>query len=388
MPTTPSHHDHGPTHAASPPDADLRDPVCGMTITPPSKFGESYQGQIYQFCSQKCQEKFRAAPEHYSGIHPSTEPSIAATEPALQVATEFTCPMHPEIKQPGPGNCPKCGMTLEPVIPALDDDDKTELRDFARRFWWSLPLTVVVTLLAMAGHSLQFFHGSVQNWIEFALATPVTLWAGWPFFVRAIAYVRNRSPNMWTLIGLGTAAAYLYSVAATLFPQSFPTTFMQDGRIGVYFEAAAVIISLTLLGQILELRARAHTSAAIKALLNLAPKTALRIHADGSEEEVELDAIKVDDRLRVTPGEKIPVDGVVDEGKSSVDESMLTGEPLPVSKNVGDQVIGATLNGSGSLIIRSTKVGADTTLSQIVNLGGRAHLDNYLQCYIQVRFLK
>jgi Cu+-exporting ATPase len=276
-----------------------------------------------------------ADPEHYSGIHPSTEPSIAATEPAVQVATEFTCPMHPEIKQPGPGNCPKCGMTLEPVIPALDDDDKTELRDFARRFWWSLPLTVIVTVLAMAGHSLQLFHGSVQNWIEFALATPVTLWAGWPFFVRGIASVRNRSPNMWTLIGLGTAAAYLYSVAATLFPQSFPTTFMQDGRIGVYFEAAAVIISLTLLGQILELKARSQTSAAIKSLLGLSPKTARKINADGQEEDIPLTHVHLGDHLRVRPGEKVPVDGSVLEGESAVDESMLTGEPVPVMKRAG-----------------------------------------------------
>ena len=368
MPTTPSHHDHGPVHAASPPDGDLRDPVCGMTVTPPSKFGESYQGQMYQFCSQKCQEKFRADPDHYSGNHPSTEPSISATEPVLQVATEFTCPMHPEIRQPGPGNCPKCGMTLEPVMPALDDDDKTELRDFARRFWWSLPLTVVVTLLAMAGHSLQFFHGSVQNWIEFALATPVTLWAGWPFFVRAIASVRNRSPNMWTLIGLGTSAAYLYSVAATLFPQSFPTTFMQDGRIGVYFEAAAVIISLTLLGQILELKARSQTSAAIKSLLGLSPKTARRINADGQEEDIPLTHVHLGDHLRVRPGEKVPVDGSVLEGESAVDESMLTGEPVPVMKRPGDSLIGATLNTHGSLVMEAQKVGADTMLSQIVQM--------------------
>ena len=372
MPTTPSHHDHGPAHAASPHDGDLRDPVCGMAVSPPSKFGESYQGQTYQFCSQKCQEKFRADPERYIGNHPSAEPSSAAIEPALQVATEFTCPMHPEIRQPGPGNCPKCGMTLEPVMPALDDDDKTELRDFTRRFWWSLPLTVIVTVLAMAGHSLQLFHGSVQNWIEFALATPVTLWAGWPFFVRAIAAVRNRSPNMWTLIGLGTAAAYLYSIAATLFPQSFPTTFMQDGRIGVYFEAAAVIISLTLLGQILELKARSQTSAAIKSLLGLSPKTARKINADGQEEDIPLTHVHLGDHLRVRPGEKVPVDGSVLEGESAVDESMLTGEPVPVMKRAGDSLIGATLNTHGSLVMKAQKVGADTMLSQIVEMVANA----------------
>ena len=368
MPTPPSHHDHGPAHAASPNDGGLRDPVCGMAVIPPSKFGESYQGQTYQFCSQKCQEKFRADPERYIGNHPSAEPSSAAIEPTLQVATEFTCPMHPEIRQPGPGNCPKCGMTLEPVMPALDDDDKPELLDFTRRFWWSLPLTVMVALLAMAGHSLQIFHGSVQNWIEFALATPVTLWAGWPFFVRGIASVRNRSPNMWTLIGLGTAAAYLYSVAATLFPQSFPTTFMQDGRIGVYFEAAAVIISLTLLGQILELKARSQTSAAIKSLLGLSPKTARKINADGQEEDIPLTHVHLGDHLRVRPGEKVPVDGSVLEGESAVDESMLTGEPVPVMKRAGDSLIGATLNTHGSLVMEAQKVGADTMLSQIVQM--------------------
>ncbi|KYC16338.1 copper-translocating P-type ATPase [Pseudomonas putida] len=259
-------------------------------------------------------------------------------------------------------------MTLEPVMPALDDVDKTELRDFTRRFWWSLPLTVIVTVLAMAGHSLQLFHGSVQNWIEFALATPVTLWAGWPFFVRAIAAVRNRSPNMWTLIGLGTAAAYLYSIAATLFPQSFPTTFMQDGRIGVYFEAAAVIISLTLLGQILELKARSQTSAAIKSLLGLSPKTARKINADGQEEDIPLTHVHLGDHLRVRPGEKVPVDGSVLEGESAVDESMLTGEPVPVMKRAGDSLIGATLNTHGSLVMKAQKVGADTMLSQIVQM--------------------
>jgi len=277
MPTTSGHHDHNHTHAASRDDADLHDPVCGMAVTSSSKFAETYQGQTYRFCSLKCQEKFRADPERYSGHVVRNESGSTTPESAVQTGTEFTCPMHPEIRQTGPGNCPKCGMALEPVMPALDEEENPELRDFNRRFWWSLPLTVVVTVLAMAGHSLQLLHGSAQNWIEFALATPVTLWAGWPFFVRGLASVKNRSPNMWTLIGLGTAAAYLYSVIATLFPQSFPANFMQDGRIGVYFEAAAVIISLTLLGQILELKARSQTSAAIKSLLGLSPKTARRI---------------------------------------------------------------------------------------------------------------
>ncbi|MHC8361192.1 heavy metal translocating P-type ATPase [Pseudomonas sp. LS2P72] len=372
MPTISSHHDHSHAHAAPLNDDDLRDPVCGMAVTSSSKFGESYQGQTYQFCSLKCQEKFRADPERFSGNVSSAESRVTTPESAVQTGTEFTCPMHPEIRQPGPGNCPKCGMTLEPVMPALDEEENSELRDFARRFWWSLPLTVIVTVLAMAGHSLQLLHGSIQNWIEFALATPVTLWAGWPFFVRGIASIRNRSPNMWTLIGLGTAAAYLYSVMATLLPQSFPATFMQDGRIGVYFEAAAVIISLTLLGQILELKARSQTSAAIKSLLGLSPKTARRINADGQEEDIPLTHVHLGDHLRVRPGEKVPVDGSVIEGESAVDESMLTGEPVPLMKRAGDSLIGATLNTHGSLVMEAQKVGAETMLSQIVQMVARA----------------
>jgi Cu+-exporting ATPase len=372
MPTISSHHDHSHTHVAPLNDDDLRDPVCGMAVTSSSKFGESYQGQTYRFCSLKCQEKFRADPERFSGNVSSAESRVTNPESAVQTGTEFTCPMHPEIRQPEPGNCPKCGMTLEPVMPALDEEENPELRDFARRFWWSLPLTVIVTMLAMAGHSLQLVHGSIQNWIELALATPVTLWAGWPFFVRGIASIRNRSPNMWTLIGLGTAAAYFYSVMATLFPQSFPATFMQDGRIGVYFEAASVIISLTLLGQILELKARSQTSAAIKSLLGLSPKTARRINADDQEEDIPLTHVHLGDHLRVRPGEKVPVDGSVLEGESAVDESMLTGEPVPVMKRAGDSLIGATLNTHGSLVMEAQKVGAETMLSQIVQMVARA----------------
>lgn len=372
MPTKSSHHHHSHAHAAPLNDDDLRDPVCGMAVTSSSTFGESYQGQTYQFCSLKCQEKFRADPDRFSGNVSSSESRVTNPESAVQTGTEFTCPMHPEIRQPEPGNCPKCGMTLEPVMPALDEEENPELRDFARRFWGSLPLTVIVTVLAMAGHSLQLLHGSIQNWIELALATPVTLWAGWPFFVRGIASIRNRSPNMWTLIGLGTAAAYFYSVMATLFPQSFPITFMQDGRIGVYFEAAAVIISLTLLGQILELKARSQTSASIKSLLGLSPKTARRINADGQEEDIPLTHVHLGDRLRVRPGEKVPVDGSVLEGESAVDESMLTGEPVPLMKRAGDSLIGATLNTHGSLVMEAQKVGAETMLSQIVQMVARA----------------
>ncbi len=288
------------------------------------------------------------------------------------MATEYTCPMHPEIRQPGPGTCPKCGMTLEPVMPALEEEDNPELKDFTRRFWWSLPLTVIVTVLAMAGHALSLLHGATQNFVEFFLATPVVLWAGWPFFVRAVASVRQRSPNMWTLIGLGTAAAYLYSVAATFWPGGFPATFMQEGRIGVYFEAAAVIISLTLLGQMLELKARSQTSAAIKSLLGLSPKTARRINADGQEQDIPLTHVHQGDHLRIRPGEKVPVDGTVLEGESAVDESMLTGEPVPVIKRAGDSLIGATINTHGSLVMTAQKVGAETVLAQIVQMVARA----------------
>ncbi|WPP47837.1 MULTISPECIES: copper-transporting P-type ATPase [unclassified Pseudomonas] len=280
--------------------------------------------------------------------------------------------MHPEVRQIGPGTCPKCGMALEPVIPELEEEENPELKDFRRRFWWSLPLTVVVTVLAMAGHQLMLFHGATQNWVELALATPVVLWAGWPFYVRGVKSVLNRSPNMWTLIGLGTAAAWLYSVAATLAPGVFPANFVMDGRIGVYFEAAAVIISLTLLGQILELKARSQTSAAIKALLGLAPKTARRINADGSEEDIPLSHVHSGDKLRVRPGEKVPVDGRVLEGESAVDESMLTGEPLPVTKRAGDTLIGATLNRHGSLVMEAQKVGSATMLAQIVQMVAQA----------------
>jgi Cu+-exporting ATPase len=276
--------------------------------------------------------------------------------------------MHPEIRQPAPGNCPKCGMTLEPVMPSLDEGENPELVDFRRRFWWTLPLTVVATLMAMFAHRL--VHGGLpqQSWLELLLTSPVVLWAGWPFFVRGVRSIKNRSPNMWTLIGLGVTAAYAYSVVATVAPGVFPASFAMDGRIGVYFEAAAVIVSLTLLGQILELKARSETSAAIKSLLGLAPKTARRINADGSEEDIPLSHVHVGDSLRVRPGEKVPVDGVVLEGESALDESMLTGEPLPVTKRPGDKVIGATINTSGSLVVRSEKVGSQTMLSQIVQM--------------------
>jgi Cu+-exporting ATPase len=287
-------------------------------------------------------------------------------------AAVYTCPMHPEIRQDRPGTCPKCGMTLEPVLPELDEGENRELADFRRRFWWTLPLTVVVTVLAMLGHRQPWFSMATQSWIELVLSLPIVLWAGWPFFERGARSIVNRSPNMWTLIGLGTGAAFVYSTVATVAPQVFPDSFRSMGRVAVYFEAAAVIISLTLLGQILELKARSQTSAAIRSLLGLAPKTARRIGADGREEDVPLTHVHVGDVLRVRPGEKVPVDGVVVEGSSAIDESMLTGEPLPVGKRPGDKLIGATLNTSGTLVMRSERVGAQTMLSQIVQMVAQA----------------
>ena len=276
--------------------------------------------------------------------------------------------MHPEVVSETPGNCPKCGMALEPAMPSLEDDEHPELKDFTRRFWSTLPLTVAVVVLAMFGHRLAWPPSNAQRWLEFALSAPVILWAGWPFFVRGVQSIVHRSPNMWTLIGLGVAAAFAYSTAATLAPQWFPQSFFVNGRVGVYFEAAAVIVSLTLLGQMLEMRARSKTSAAIKALLGLAPKTARRLRDDGTEEDVPLAHVHIGDRLRVRPGEKVPVDGVVLDGESSVDESMLTGEPIPVDKHKNDKVIGATINANGSLVIRAEKIGSETMLAQIVQM--------------------
>ncbi|MGY2492340.1 heavy metal translocating P-type ATPase [Cupriavidus sp. CP313] len=344
----------------------LKDPVCGMTVSADSRFQAEHAGARYYFCSASCQQKFESDPGKYT--IPSEPPSA---EPAAE-GTIYTCPMHPEIRQDHPGNCPKCGMALEPLLPELDEGENPELVDFRHRFWWTLPLTGVVFVLAMFGHRLGWMQVSTQSWVELALATPVVLWAGWPFFVRCFQSIVNRSPNMWTLIGIGTGAAYVYSVIATVMPSAFPQAFAEHGRIGVYFEAAAVIISLTLLGQLLELRARSQTSAAIKSLLGLAPKTARRIGPDGAEEDVPLTHVHVGDLLRVRPGEKVPVDGVVTEGTSAVDESMITGEPIPTTKRVGDRVIGATMNTSGSLVIQSEKVGSQTVLSQIVQMVAQA----------------
>ena len=351
----------------------LQDPVCGMPVTEASTHKAEHAGRPYWFCSAGCRTKFLANPQKYLDPVSSTPPALGAeVTPAPQasaaVGTVYTCPMHPEIRQDRAGNCPKCGMTLEPVLPSLDDEADPELLDFTRRFWWTVPLTVVVTVLAMFGHQLGWMAMATQSWLELVLTVPIVLWAGWPFFVRGAQSVVNRSPNMWTLISLGTGSAFVYSVVATVTPQVFPDSFVSMGRVAVYFEAAAVIISLTLLGQLLELKARSQTSAAIKLLLGLAPKTARRIAADGSEEDIPLANVHVGDKLRVRPGEKVPVDGSVVEGSSALDESMLTGEPLPVTKRVGDKLIGATLNTSGALVMKSEHVGSATVLSQIVQM--------------------
>ncbi|MBI4988663.1 MAG: heavy metal translocating P-type ATPase [Rhodocyclales bacterium] len=338
-----------------------KDPVCGMTVRPDSPHQTVHAGRTIRFCSAKCLAKFEAEPQRY--LAPAPAPAEAA-----QSGAEYTCPMHPEVRQIGPGTCPKCGMTLEPVLPELEEGENPELADFRRRFRWSLPLTVLVTLIAMSGGAFDAWLGAARPWVELALGTPVVLWAGWPFFVRGAQSVANRSPNMWTLIGLGTGAAWVYSVTATVLPDIFPPSFRIDGRVAVYFEAAAVIISLTLLGQVLELKARSETGAAIRALLGLAPKTARRIREDDSEEDIPLTHVHPGDRLRVRPGEKVPVDGTVIEGASAVDESMLTGEPMPVGKSAGDKLIGATLNTSGALIMRAEKIGAQTVLAQIVQM--------------------
>ena len=347
-----------------------------MTVTAQSPHRLQHVGKPVYFCSAGCKGKFAANPANYpittdDAATPAPAPAPALFEPAA-AGTNYTCPMHSEVQQDHPGTCPKCGMALEPEIPTLDEGESPELSDFKRRFIWTLPLTLVVTVQAMAGHSLQWFEMSTQSWIELVLTLPIVLWAGWPFFERGAQSIINRSPNMWTLIGLGTAAAFVYSVVATVAPGIFPISFVSMGRVSVYFEAAGVIISLTLLGQILELKARSQTSAAIKSLLGLAPKTARRINADGAEEDVPLTQVHVGDSLRVRPGEKVPVDGVVTEGSSAVDESMLTGEPMPITKRIGDKLIGATMNTSGALIMRSEKVGSQTVLASIVQMVSQA----------------
>ena len=359
---------HAPAAAAGAAAPALKDPVCAMTVTIQSPHVLQHAGKPVYFCSAGCKAKFAADPAKYAGVPAGAAVAAPASTGAVVAGALYTCPMHPEVRQDHPGACPKCGMALEPEMPTLEEGENPELLDFRRRFIRTLPLTIIVTVLAMAGHRLQWFEMATQSWIELVLALPIVLWAGWPFFERAMQSVINRSPNMWTLIGLGTAAAFIYSVVATLAPGVFPASFVAMGRVAVYFEAAAVIISLTLLGQILELKARSQTSAAIKSLLGLAPKTARRINPGGAEEDVPLAHVHVGDMLRVRPGEKVPVDGVVVEGGSAVDESMLTGEPMPVTKGAGDKLIGATLNTNGALVMRSEKVGSQTVLASIVQM--------------------
>ena len=355
-------HDHA-AHMA-------KDPVCGMDVDPhTATLKADHKGITYYFCAPGCRSKFIANPDKYLGDKAPAEP--------VPEGTEYTCPMHPEIRQIGPGSCPICGMALEPSLVSLDDGPNHELIDMTRRFWVGLALALPVFALEMGAHLVPALHHAVppgvSNWIQLVLATPVVLWAGWPFFVRGGQSLVTRNLNMFTLIAIGTGVAYLYSLIAVLAPGIFPPAFRgADGTVAVYFEAAAVITVLVLLGQVLELRAREQTSGAIKALLDLAPKTARRINADESEDEIPLDEVAVGDRLRVRPGEKVPVDGKVAEGRSALDEALVTGESMPVTKAEGDHVIGGTLNRSGGLVIVAEKVGRDTMLARIVQMVAEA----------------
>jgi P-type Cu+ transporter len=403
-------HNHAP-HTA--PQGE-RDPVCGMTVNSQHAAGtQTYAGQKYYFCSTACEQKFLAAPQRYTGTPGPETPHTAAVTSDNTVP--YTCPMHPEVRQQGPGSCPRCGMALEPVITtapmartvytcpmhpeivrdqpgscpicgmalepqtvSLEEETSPELVDMTRRFWISLFLTVPPVLLAMSemlpGQPVHHaFSARLLTWVQLVFATPVVLWGGWPFFARGWASLVNRSLNMFTLIAIGTGTAYVYSVMATLVPAIFPASFRtHSGAVAVYFEAAAVITTLVLLGQVLELRARGQTSSAIRALLGLAPKTARRLREDGSEADVPLDHVQPGNRLRVRPGEKVPVDGVVLEGASAIDESMITGEPMPVEKVPGDHITGGTVNGTGGLVIRAERVGSETLLAQIVHMVSEA----------------
>jgi len=366
-----SHHDHqhGAHHDASQVPGSVKDLVCGMIVDPAKTTHHAeHGGHAYHFCSAGCRTKFLADPAKC--LQPK------AAEPPAKPGTIYTCPMHPEIRQDHPGNCPICGMTLEPVTVSADTGPSPELKDMSLRFWVGLALAAPVFALEMGGHLtglMMLLNRQSSNWIQFALGAPVVLWAGWPFFVRGWASLRTRKLNMFTLIAMGVGVAWAYSVAAVLDPALFPAAFRDEsGAVPVYFEAAAVITVLVLLGQVLELRARERTSGAIKALLDLAPKTARRVREDGTDEEVTLDKIQVGDRLRVRPGEKVPVDGELVDGRVSIDESLVTGESMPVTKEPGAKVIAGAINKTGSFVMRAEKVGADTLLSRIVQMVAEA----------------
>ena len=366
----------------------VKDPVCGMDVDPSvSEYRSDHDGETYFFCSGHCQAKFEAAPESYvssrnaerghdaHGGHEHHESAASPTPVSGEVA-EWTCPMHPEIRRPGPGSCPICGMALEPVMVTADSGPSPELAAMKRRFWVGVALSFPVVILGMGGDLVPAIYDVISprasGWIQLALATPVVLWGGWPFFQRGWTSVRTLKLNMFTLIAMGTGVAWLFSVIATIAPGIFPDAFRMDGAVDVYFEAASVITTLVLLGQVLELQAREQTSGAIRALLDLTPETARRINPDGTEEEVTLDLVTVGDRFRVRPGEKVPVDGDVEDGRSTLDESLVTGESMPVTKGVGDTVIGGTINRSGSLVVRAEKVGRDTMLARIVQMVAEA----------------
>ena len=366
------HKHHLPTGRVNALSVLAKDPVCGMSVDPATaRHKVEHGGSTYHFCSAGCRDKFVAEPARFLTASAGTPPPTPAPSGAI-----YTCPMHPQVRQAGPGNCPICGMTLVPETVTADSGPSPELIDMTRRFWIGLALAVPVVALAMGGHLTNLhmlLSPVVLNWIELVLATPVVLWAGWPFFERAWASIKNRSLNMFTLIAMGAGVSWAYSVVATVAPGLFPPDFRgMDGAVAIYFEVAAAIIVLVLLGQVLELRAREQTGGAIRALLDLAPKTARRLRADGADEEVGLEAVAVNDHLRVRPGEKIPVDGELIEGRSTVDESMVTGESMPVVKAAGAKVIGGTMNGAGSFVMRADKVGRDTMLAQIVQMVAQA----------------
>ena len=373
MNTSDQHNLGRPAHAAVD-TATTKDPVCGMNV--PLNAGKpefEHEGETYHFCSQGCHDKFAADPGHFiSGAHKKQSATPAQ-------GAKYTCPMHPEIVRDAPGDCPKCGMALEPMgVPAADEGPNPELIDFKRRFWVGAVLTVPLLVLTMGpfvglGFVREILGERATLWIELILGTPVILWSGWPFFVRGVNSVINRSLNMFTLISMGVGSAYLFSVIAVIVPEIFPSGFRDaEGHVGVYFEAGAVIVVLVLLGQLMELGARERTGSAIRALLDLAAKTARVIRPDGTEEEIPLEDVQVGDKLRIRPGDKVPVDGVVVEGRSSIDESMISGEPIPVEKVEGDKITGATINGTGSLVMEAKRVGADTMLSQIVEMVANA----------------